>query len=320
MDAQIKRIIRNTKRESFIEGYERADNLKEKWNLIHKFGVTKKSKKTEAYNVTRDDKFTLEKLNEHFVKLQPLPKINLNLETVKTKFEFKSISPSDVIRIISKISSNATGPDGIPPKCYKLMAKYISEPISNIVNLSFLSGHFPIELKNISVTPIPKVDDPKDFSHFRPISNVNFLLKIISSISCEQFTNYLEGNKLIADCQSGFRKKHSCTTAILKLTEEFQRYIANGKCIILVLLDFSNAYGSVDHDRLLQVLKSVGVTNKSMMWFTSFLHQWKQITKHDGNESKPCTIRRGIIQGENNSQALFSIFINNILKYSMEFL
>lgn len=140
-------------------------------------------------------------------------------------------------------------------------------------------------------------------------------MKIISSISCEQFTNYLEGNKLIADCQSGFRKKHSCTTAILKLTEEFQRYIANGKCIILVLLDFSNAYGSVDHDRLLQVLKSVGVTNKSMMWFTSFLHQWKQITKHDGNESKPCTIRRGIIQGENNSQALFSIFINNILKY-----
>lgn len=91
------------------------------------------------------------------------------------------------------------------------------------------------------------------------------------------------------------------------MTEEFHKCVANGKCVILVLLDFSNAYGSVDHDRLLQVLKSVGVTDKSMLWFKSFLNEWQQITKH-GNE-------RGKIQGENNSQSLFSIFINNVLKY-----
>ena len=137
----------------------------------------------------------------------------------------------------------------------------------------------------------------------------------METISCRQFTNYLEKNNLISDHQSGFRKKHSCTTAILKLTEDLHKSISNGKCVILVLLDFSNAFGSVDHDRLLQVLKSVGVRGDSMNWFRSFLSGWQQVVKYNNNCSKQQAITRGIIQGENNSTLLFSIFINNITKY-----
>lgn len=85
--------------------------------------------------------------------------------------------------------------------------------------------------------------------------------------------------------------------------------------MILVLLDFSNAFGSVDHKRLLQVLKSVGVGKESMKWYISFLNGWEQVVKKDEKFSQPKTITRGIIQGENNSQLLFSIFINNITEY-----
>ena len=52
-----------------------------------------------------------------------------------------------------------------------------------------------------------------------------------------------------------------------------------------------------------------------MNWFRSFLSGWQQVVKYNNNCSKQQAITRGIIQGENNSTLLFSIFINNITKY-----
>ena len=52
-----------------------------------------------------------------------------------------------------------------------------------------------------------------------------------------------------------------------------------------------------------------------MNWFRSFLSGWQQVVKYNNKCSKQQAITRGIIQGENNSTLLFSIFINNITKY-----
>lgn len=239
----------------------------------------------------------------------------MGLPEAKQQFNFRLTTPAEIRRVYSKITSNATGPDGLPPKCFKLMADYISGPISTIINSSFISGYFPSRLKCVSVAPIPKVENPSSLNQFRPISNANYLLKIISTISCQQLTGYLDENHLISADQSGFRRAHSCTTAILKLTEDIHKSISGGKCVILVLLDFSNAFGSVDHDRLMQCLKSVGISNHSMQWFKSFIGGWHQIVKHNGGTSKSLPITRGIIQGENNSQLFFSIFINHVGQY-----
>lgn len=315
LSGRVKHLIRQSKRESFIDEYDQTDDLKERWNLIHKFGITSKSKKMEAQNTQFDEKFTVDKLNEHFVQSQPLPKHNLNLAYVGLRFDFDMVTNTDIRRAFSKITSNATGPDGIPPKCYKLLADFVSEPLSIIINASFLNGYFPNRLKIISVTPIPKIENPTLFSQFRPISNANFLLKVFSTISCEQLTKYAEGNNILSENQSGFRSNHSCTTAILKLTEDIHKSISCGKCVILVLLDFTNAFGSVDHDRLMQCLKSIGVGNQSMQWYRSFISGWQQIVKRGDTSSEQLPIKRGIIQGENNSQLFFSIFINNLEKY-----
>lgn len=196
-----------------------------------------------------------------------------------------------------------------------MLCGHLALPISIIINSTFIRGHFPAALKNISITALPKVEYPSKLTDFRPISNANFLLKIISSITCEQLTQYAEENKLLSDDQFGFRKYHSCTSAILRLTEEFHDAISREKCIVLLLLDFRNAYGSVDHNKLLQVLESCGISVNAMKWYKSFLSGWNQVVKHDGMLSEEMTIERGIIQGENNSQLLFSLFINNIIKY-----
>lgn len=122
----------------------------------------------------------------------------------------------------------------------------------------------------------------------------------MSTLSCQQLIKYFEKKKLISKHQSGLRQKHSCTTAILRLTEDLHQSIAKNKCVIIVLLDFSNAFGSVDHNKLLQVLQSNGVVDDSLEWFSNFLRDWKQVVKLNETISATQTITRGVIQGENN--------------------
>lgn len=251
---ETKYAIRRAKLKTFSEKYEGTNNSKEKWDLVHKYGITKKSKKNGAFESL--DHFiknvaNIDLLNEEFTRLQPLPFNDLKLNPLNVKFEFEMEEPEYIRQTIFHIKSNSTGPDNIPPKIFKLLSAYIAQPIATIINTSYRTGIFPSRLKNVVVTPIPKVDVPTTVSQIRPVSNANFLLKIFSTLSCSQLTDFCEINSIITENQSGFRRNHSCTTAMLKLTEDAHKTIANGKCMILVMLDFSNAYGMVDHNRLI---------------------------------------------------------------------
>lgn len=135
----IKYKIRDEKQGSFINKYRAAQSSGEKWNLIHKFGVTRKAQKAEAHKMNIDKKIRADDLNDYFARLTPLPETNLGIVPVETKFDFKMCTSSEVLGFIRKIKSNSTGPDGIPPKCFKLLAGYISEPKSVIINSSIVS-------------------------------------------------------------------------------------------------------------------------------------------------------------------------------------
>lgn len=311
---QVNYMIRDQKRGLLKSGLDEAKDPKSRWNLIHNFGITKKSQKIEKFNI-QSHNFDADSLNDEFLKLSPLKPTILNLMPPTVTFNFHEVTPGYVLHTIKSIKSNGTGLDKIPPKFIKTIAEYVSAPFAHIINTSFRTGVFPNKLKQTSITPIPKVGNPTSPAQFRPISSANFLLKVFSKITCEQLMNHLENNKLLDDRQSGFRRGRGCTTAILHLTEDIHMSISNGKCVVLVLLDFSNAFGSVDHSILLQTLRAVGVTGSSMKWYKNFLSDWQQVVKYDDKISKARTIKRGIIQGENNSQLLFSIFINNIIQY-----
>src|SRR6218665_2039973 len=73
-----------------------------------------------------------------------------------------------------------------------------------------------------STIPVLKRDglDATDPSNYRPIANVTFLSKIIERVAASQLIAYLEINKLLPVCQSGFRKGHSTETLLLRLLSD----------------------------------------------------------------------------------------------------
>ena len=69
---------------------------------------------------------------------------------------------------------------------------------------------------------------------------------------------FMVGNKHLNHLQSGFRPGHSTVSTLVNVTDDVRWAMENRSLTLLVLLDFSNAFNSVDIDILLGMLKLLG--------------------------------------------------------------
>ena len=65
---------------------------------------------------------------------------------------------------------------------------------------------------------------------------------------------YLNKYKFLHESQSGFRQKHSCQIALVKLVDDWTKCIDKGKMIGALFIDFGKAFDLVDHNILLRKL------------------------------------------------------------------
>ena len=94
------------------------------------------------------------------------------------------------------------------------------------------------------------------YEEYRPISNLSVLSKLLERIVVRQLMTYLTDADLFPPLQSGFRPGHSTESAVLCVLSDILLAVDRGDFAALVLLDLSAAFDTVDHDILLQRLKS----------------------------------------------------------------
>lgn len=112
--------------------------------------------------------------------------------------------------------------------------------------------------------------------------------------------------------QSGFRPGHSTTTALVHITDDIRCGIENGNLTLLTLLDFSNAFNTVDFDILLGILSSLNISPTVIDFFRSYLCGRRQRVAVEGSYSSWSDTAAGVPQGGVLSPLLFAIFINSI--------
>jgi hypothetical protein len=182
-----------------------------------------------------------------------------------------------------------------------------------IVNLAIRDG-MPLLYKNSCITPLLKKKgaDIDNLANYRPIANLHFLSKVIERALFSQIVDHLETNLLIDSCQSAYRNHHSCETAILSVLNVAYLAMDRQEVTLLVLLDLSSAFDSVDHLILAQRLRACGIVDQAHCWIMNYLSNRTQFVSITGCKSSTLDVTCGVPQGSVLGPLLFLIYLNGI--------
>ena len=325
-------IVKNSKKTFFNNAVKDQKDPKYLWQGLKTVVNNDIDKKAIPNNLCFDNihiegkQNVADALNKHFVTISRLinktPFHEENFKRLKdyadsklqnTEFNIAFITTSDVDKFIDKLDSHkSTGSDGIGPNILKTCKEHLIVPLTSIINTCIYQGIFPDKLKIANVIPIHKGGSREDPNNYRPISILPTLSKIYEKHIANQLKSFFEKTNILHQHQSGFREKHSCQTALLRLVDSWLEDIDSGNYVGAVFLDFKKAFDLVDHDILIQKLKLYHFSTKTIKLFESYLSDRSQHVKIETLSSEDCKVLTGVPQGSILGPLLFLLYVNDL--------
>ena len=131
-------------------------------------------------------------------------------------------------------------------------------------------------------------------------------------------------NNLNEPFQSAYRKFHIVESALLRAQNDVLLSLDKGQSVLLVLLDLSAAFDTIDHGKLLSTLHDhIGVADNALRWFASYLRDRSQRTVINGSRSDPSGLTCGAPQGSVLGSLLFTVYTlalgDTIMTHDLEY-
>ena len=157
---------------------------------------------------------------------------------------------------------------------------------------------------------------------YRPVANLPFVSKVLEKVVALQLTNHMTTFKLHEPFQSAYKRHHGTETALTRIHNDIWKNMDEGKVSILVFLDLSAAFDTLNHEILLHRLRThVGVSQNTSDWFSSYLRDRLQrvlirSSSSDGQSgsdvgamSDTYALKYGVPQGSVLGPLLFNVYM-----------
>ncbi|KAK3569841.1 hypothetical protein QTP86_005854 [Hemibagrus guttatus] len=221
--------------------------------------------------------------------------------------QLSTVASEEVLQITRSCNPTTCPLDPSPSAMLQTISPDLLPFITTVINGSLTSGHVPTVFKKARVIPILKKPalDPSDISNYRPVSLLSLLSKILERVVCNQLSDYLMQNNLHDPNQSGFKAAHSTETALLAVTEKLHAARLAKLSSVLILLDLSAAFDTVNHKTLLSTLRSLGICGTTWEWFASYL---------DGRSYQYPSLFAKIMSARFSAQQVADLITSGVLK------
>ncbi|XP_077938224.1 uncharacterized protein LOC144383653 [Gasterosteus aculeatus] len=227
---------------------------------------------------------------------------------------FTALSPNQILTLVTSARPTTCPLDPIPSHLLQSIAPDLLPFLTFLINNALSSGCFPNSLKEARVNPLLKKPtlNPSEENNYRPVSLLPFLSKTLERAIFNQLSSYLHCNNLLDPHQSGFKAGHSTETALLAVSEQLHTARAASLSSVLILLDLSAAFDTVNHQILISSLQELGVTGSAISLLSSYLDGRTYRVTWRGSVSEPCPLTTGVPQGSVLGPLLFSLYTNSL--------
>ena len=206
-------------------------------------------------------------------------------------------------------SSKAMGPDNISPIMLKHLGSHGIRYLTNLLNCCINKSIIPPVWKTARIIPLLKPGKPQDEGpSYRPISLLSPAAKLLEGLVLAP----LQESANLAEHQHGFRKGRSTTTALHDIVSHIKAGLNREKPVkrtVMVAVDLSRAFDTVDHDILLTDIAKINLNTKIKRFMVAYLRGRQSYVEFRGSTSRYRKLRQGVPQGGVLSPTLFNIYM-----------
>ena len=254
------------KNSKVVWNYLKRKNHTNMPNLTKKDGSTTNSDK-EAADALNDQYFSIftREMTDNLPDFIPKLLKTGNLDSIK-------VDEKEVLKILKDLQTNKSpGLDQVHPRVLKELAEILAHPLTLIFKKSVESRELPRIWRDAVITPIFKKGKKTWLENYRPVRLTSLVCRILERLVTTHIINHLKANEISCPQQHGFVTRKSVTTNLLEALNIWTEALSHNIPVDVLYLDYSKAFDTVPHKRLIKQLQTFGITGKVLQWIESFL-------------------------------------------------
>ena len=136
----------------------------------------------------------------------------------------------------------------------------------------------------------------------------------MEKVILNQPQSHIDEHELLTSRLCTYRLGYSMESAILKITNDVLHSMDLQCVTLLVAINLSAAFDTVNHSIMLSVLEHrFGITNNALKWFHEYLCNRSIVVEINGTISSELALPFLVPQGSCASPVLFNLYISNFI-------
>ena len=204
------------------------------------------------------------------------------------------------------------GEDGLPIELFKAAGEEAIRVLTALCQQVWKKISWPKEWKRSVFIPIPKKGDAKECSNNRTIALIPHASKVLLKVLQKRLEPYIE--REMPDEQAGFRKGRGTRDQIANLRWIMEKTREYQKEIYMCFIDYSKAFDCVDHSKLWNGLRTMGIPEHLILLIKNVYMEQEATVRTVYGDTEGFKIGKGVRQGCILSPYLFNMYSECIMR------
>ncbi|KAF7248571.1 Craniofacial development protein 2 [Varanus komodoensis] len=214
---------------------------------------------------------------------------------------------------LGSLSNNkASGGDSIPAELFKILKDDAVKVLHSICQQIWIAQQWPQDWKRSVYIPNPKKGNAKECSNYRTIALISHASKVMLKILQAGLQQYVD--RELPEVQAGFRRGRGSRDQIANIRWIMEKAREFRKNIYFCFINYAKAFDCVDHNKLWQVLKEMGVPDHFICLLRNLYVGQEALVRTGHGTTDWFKIEKGVRQDCIQLPCLFNLYAEHIMR------